>query len=444
MHATDWERFKDLVWDPVRAAKRAMFSSEAAAKCRKDQILARKHHGIVLKHPEHHPEILALVEQTLCAAQIRTVGRWMNWGGEVTHRKTSPLGGAPVCFCGVRMVLSRLHLGQQDPRIALFCARRLKDGRDGCSRVTTAERWFQWQGLDPIHPLMTLTEGPMADGASKADTGVSSDTCSGSDSDSEVNLDISRQATAAQEVGKPQDATGRWTDDSVDEHSEPEQDLGDEEEPWDQQVNWELSQTCALKLFPLPTGLMEDVHGRIMRARNIRGGENSYSQELESTRDRHANWDYTSRGPESWDREVETPGDHCLRDNDQTGWRISSTKPHDDPWPHHVSTSSASDNWGPWDSDSVDPSIRTTKPVSARVLETSPRMEVLVNQMKSWHIDLGPQATMAFDRLQELESRLKRWQDSRGRLQDYSRGLQEDGLDNPTLKCRVCKEDEQL
>ncbi|KAF9918152.1 hypothetical protein BX616_010106 [Lobosporangium transversale] len=340
MHASIWEAFKDLAWDPTRDNRQHSLSSEkkALALLQRDRVCARKHHGLVFKHRDMHDQLIRMAEETKCDAHAQTIGRWTHWREKVCYRRSSPSGGAPACFCGRPMKCSLSHPGGHDSAISYFCAYRLEDGKRGCSRVLNAGKWLRWQPLDPIHTLASHHNAQPGDDIKKEVT---------------VSIEADKESNSEDELDRPlHDNDSLNVGDPMKQESESEQESDDGGEGWDQPANHESFAPCTLKPLALPAGLIYD-------------------------------------------------GTGCIE-------RINA------------------------------PRMKASLPI--HTFDQSMALDALVKQLEDRSDSLVTGDTITLDELKQLELRLKRWQDSCGRLQDYSRGLHEDGLDNPTLTCRVCKE----
>ncbi|KAF9926938.1 hypothetical protein BGZ65_007027, partial [Modicella reniformis] len=267
MHACLWEHFKLLVVDHKLA------QSSNTRRALQDTLLARQHHEIVLRCRDHHSQLLDLAEKSRCAANIKTINRWLNNGNKVMNGTSSPLGGAPICFCGTRMKLSSTHHGEM-LNIAYFCARRLVDAKGGCSRVMKAEKWVQWQPLDPIHPLSSVQATTIMSNA------IETEDDAGTDVDDPISHTTGKTTRYIETEISDSDPEEFETDRSITPVTEPG---FDSEGLWDRCVNMESS-SRELRTLEVPVGLTV-VEGRIERANskaNHSGAEDSNNIRTES------------------------------------------------------------------------------------------------------------------------------------------------------------------
>ncbi|KAF9916870.1 hypothetical protein BX616_002590 [Lobosporangium transversale] len=163
MHVGAWDLFRTLVrsscyyhrqdYDRLGTTQQSI---ESEVFKRRDRILARKHHRIILKRRDLHNQLWKAAQEMRCDLQGQTIGRWMQWGGEQRDsQRGSAEGGAPSCFCGKVMRLSATFIQEKFKSVVSYtCSERLADVRMGCSRViVSVGRWIRWQALEPAHVL---------------------------------------------------------------------------------------------------------------------------------------------------------------------------------------------------------------------------------------------------------------------------------------------------
>ncbi|KAF9574804.1 hypothetical protein EC968_005282 [Mortierella alpina] len=386
MHENDWQAFKPLIWNAERTRE------DSILDCSKDEperesIYARRHHEIVLRHPRLHGTLLRKAHDSACDAHLATVGRWVNWEREVLHGKTSPAGGAPVCFCGSRMRLSSTAHHGSGARVDYFCALRLDDSRRGCSRVMDAAKWVSWQPEYPIHPLVFTsrdqwdfkleTEGK--DGSYKLDCPEDSGSAVARDRNERRRIhhhDLHHPQSRIMECkGAPLYSNLRRRKDSGDRSQQPEiaEDDDDNEDDMDNDgedsedqcdmeeslANIRSTEPFRPRMLVLPGGLV-DADGRI----------------------------------------------------EHKGMRFASKSRRI--WPEPAATS--------------------------RLQQLQDTYAILGDRLCQLDQSLAPARTKAEKSFQAVEVRLMTWQGSTGRLREYAAALRVDGCDNPTLRCRLCKE----
>ncbi|KAG0306653.1 hypothetical protein BGZ98_001955 [Dissophora globulifera] len=396
LHASDWGNFKSLVRSEDCARDNDFW--EENNNLQEGVTLARRHHEVVLKHLDVRRQLVRVAQGSRCAPNVSTIYRWIDCRNEMLAvRKyplaagtTSPLGGAPVCYCGVRMKLSsRHHL--QSSTIALFCALRLADFKGGCSRVMDAGSWYQWQTLKPIHllglvPLAAEAEAVEADASHSPErygrlnghldcvdgalVTLDTDkwTAESDDGTSTYETDTESQGSSGHETGTIRDGSGTWDQDATPEGANVT--------------------ATRLRSLPLPTGL-------VMRGTGFQRAT-ARSEEGSSDDDRAQQPEDDSMNPRYYDLASAV-----------------STQP------------------------SLEP-VRLFPEYTAAVTDYS--LAALADQLTHLHEALIPDGMGIEAKLQVLEARVNRWRESCGRLRDYSEGMQEDGYGNPTLKCRRCKE----
>jgi len=410
MHTCLWEYFQRLVRDQEFSFRSGTPRSTRTGE-RQDAILARQHHKVVLQHPDFHNRLASQAEKSTCATNTKTFRRWVN-GYEGVNGKTSPSGGAPICFCGTRMKLSSTHHGELN--IAYFCAGRLMDAKSGCSRVMKAERWVQWQALEPTHPLSSTQATAMSDTIDTEDD-------SGTDMDDHPNPIISQAPRNGSWWDRQSEETDTWGDDS--EELEEDQSITpdvqahyDTEEPWDRYAD-KGSSLKELQTLPLLAGLVTVGSGSEETIIRV-----NHSREA-GVRFRRSDEQSVSMGQDRYG--------HTLHGH---GYRQGAEGDSHPPQGHEDDPRSGC-TLGYWSKDSH--SMVPTR--MSREYSIGQRLELFQGRLNELH-DLSPEKSQANKDLQELEARLGRWRESYVRLSDYKRTLCEEGLDNPTLRCRRCKE----
>ncbi|KAF9939254.1 hypothetical protein BGZ67_009744 [Mortierella alpina] len=385
MHGDDWQAFKPVIWNAEFALEDSLlYYNKVEHEC--ESIYARRHHEIVLRHPRLHGTLLRKAHDSACDAHLATVGRWVNWEREILHGKTSPAGGAPVCFCGARMRLSStLHHGS-GVRVDYFCALRLDDSRRGCSRVMDAANWVSWQPEYPIHPLIFSSRGQWD---SKLETEGKDGTCKLDCSDDNGSAAawglIEQRRIQQHDLHQPELGIMEWVaplysnlrrrqDDSGDrsqqqvvvEDDDDEDDVDNDDEESEDRCDTEesyadipLTEPFRPRMLVLPEGLV-DAGGRI---------------------------------------------EHKDRRFASNSKRI---------WPESLAVS--------------------------RLKQLQDTYAVLGDRLCQLDQSLAPARIRAEESFQAVEVRLMTWQGSTGRLREYAAALRVDGCDNPTLRCRLCKE----
>ncbi|KAG0212040.1 hypothetical protein BGX28_006938 [Mortierella sp. GBA30] len=387
MHAQDWQAFKSLIWKAELDLEKSLLfdgNGEENREC----VYAQRHHEILLRHPYLHGTFLRKAYDSACRAYLVTVGRWLNWEKEVLEGKTSPLGGAPTCFCGSRMRLSSSSLPvinhRGGIRVDYYCASRLSDARHGCSRVVDASRWVGWQPPRPIHPLAHELKDQKLAGI---ELGLKGEIRTNSSEGGDLNtvwppsekqrdgqLDSGVEEWDAEPVNKtsPLHSLRRGTWDQIvdEQHGDGADDDDDDENDEDgdgedsgyeygaEQSHEETTPTKPFKprLLRLPEGFEDDFRSNQgVTVRQKGGNSPEPSQEVRSERRRETYFSLTSK----------------IRDLDKA---------------------------------------------------------------------IAPARTDIDKTFQTIEMRLTTWQGSTGRLREYAAALRLDGCDNPTLRCRVCKE----
>ncbi|KAF9275199.1 hypothetical protein BGZ68_010962, partial [Mortierella alpina] len=385
MHAEDWQAFKPLIWNAELTREDSLLDyNKDELEC--ESIYARRHHEMVLRHPRLHGTLLRKAHDSACDAHRDTVGRWVNWEREILNGKTSPAGGAPVCFCGSRMRLSStVHRGS-GARVDYFCALRLDDSRRGCSRVMDAAKWVSWQPEYPIHPLVVTSRGQWdarlenegKDGASKIDCleGNGSAAAWGLMEQRRIHPhDLHHSESSIMEWAAPLYSNLRRRQDDVDDVSQQqenaegdddEDDTDNEDEDSEHQCDAEESyagipstEPFRPRMLSLPVGLV-DVDGRI---------------------------EHKGRRPSCKSRRM---------------------------WPETLAMS--------------------------RLEQLQDSYAALGSRLCQLDQTLAPARTRAEQSFQSVEVRLMTWQGSTGRLREYAAALRVDGCDNPTLRCRLCEE----
>ncbi|KAF9967040.1 hypothetical protein BGZ70_000329 [Mortierella alpina] len=388
MHGEDWQAFKPLIWNAELTCEDGLLD------CKKDElecesIYARRHHEMVLRHPRLHGTFLRKAHDSVCYAHLATVGRWVNWEREILHGRTSPAGGAPVCFCGTRMRLSSTPQHESGIRVDYFCALRLDDSRRGCSRVMDAAKWVSWQSEYPIHPLVLTsrdewdsrleTEG--RDGTSKLDCAEDNGSVAswGPSERTERRRihqqDLDHSESGIMEWAAPLYSNLRRKQGDSGDRSPPQEVVEDEDDAGDTEDDDEDSEAhCDLEESYVGTPSTEPFRPRMLV---LPGG---------------------------------------LVD---TGGRIE-----------HKSRRFASESRRLWP-ESLEVS---------RLKQLQDTYAILVDRLCQLNQSLAPARIRAEKSFQSVEVRLMTWQGSTGRLREYAAALRVDGCDNPTLRCRLCKE----
>ncbi|KAG0000012.1 hypothetical protein BGZ79_006412 [Entomortierella chlamydospora] len=390
MHADLWETFKSLARKLERDRREKKINRRKKeyeqrgqeydgggsvwwgdmSVSKQDTVLARWHHEIVIRHSSLYSKFRIFAEKNQCRLNIQTIGRWTNYGEDILGGKTSPLGGAPHCACGMAMKLSRLYQGQEWS-VAYFCAPRLADAKRGCSRVMNAGKWVQWQDMNPSHPVLRsnwdqVNEYPTTNDVVDSDKDFSSD----DEMSSSENRDEEHEAM----------------DDMSSEETNSSENYGSDEIPWDNASSQHTR--CKLKTISLPNGL--------------------------ETRMRRVN------GDDGDDR-----NDNDGKD-DQNPW-LSDDFDNPSPWSQSTLWSQPT----PW-------SQSTPRSQSTVVPDLAHDVEALVDRLK--HVDRVLVQAEADERIKERENNLSEVMESCVRMKEYVEGQYVEGLDNPTLRCRVCKE----
>ncbi|KAI8600731.1 hypothetical protein EDD21DRAFT_376347 [Dissophora ornata] len=395
MHTDDWGRFKYLVKSQGPTHNSVSLNQQAA--------LAAQHHEIVIKFTDIRKQMLRVAKEHECHASAITIRRWIDCKGEEVAERTFPqisgatsgMGGAPICFCRERMRLSMKH-NERGSNVAFFCAARLADAKGGCSRVLNAGNWVQWQILEPIHPLAVIPS-TSADSLGADNTlDTVAEYCFGDKSPSDTGIRHTEQDKFMDELD---DEVREQQADFVDPESErvvPEAvDVTcSAEEGWDQDITASSGVTSTkprLRSLPLPPGLIM-CGDRIVRADSRSGG-------------------LKAAIPKSEDNAQ--PGDSNSQGENETSnqWWEGNSLNSTELWPLSLSTAIPADG-----------------------------LKKLERQLYDLHNILIPNGMRTETGLQELEARVSKWRDSCGRLKEYTQLLHGDGLDNPTLKCRRCKE----
>ncbi|KAF9345262.1 hypothetical protein BGX26_003346, partial [Mortierella sp. AD094] len=259
MHADLWETFKSLA-RKLEHDRREKKINRRKKECerrgqeyddggfvwwgdmsisKQDSILARWHHEIVLRHPSLYSRLRIFAEKSQCRPNTQTVGRWTNWGEEILGGKTSPLGGAPHCACGLAMKLSRLYQGQEWS-VAYFCTSRLADAKGGCSRVMNAGKWVQWQDMDPFHPLLRSNWNQVNEYLATNDV---------VDSDGDISSDDEMSSSDSS------DEECEATEYTTSEVAYSSENNGFDDVLWDGSNASSQPTRCKLRTIPLPSGL---------------------------------------------------------------------------------------------------------------------------------------------------------------------------------------------
>ncbi|KAF9208656.1 hypothetical protein BGZ49_008034, partial [Haplosporangium sp. Z 27] len=101
-----------------------------------------------------------------------------------------------------------------------------------------------------------------------------------------------------------------------------------------------------------------------------------------------------------------------------------------DPWGAGFVPAASSHSWTTWN----------TGHKSVSVPNVESEINTLKDKLDNLHNRLAPKQAVSDERMSERENILSVTQESCDRMKAYAMGLYEDGLNNPTLKCRVCKE----
>ncbi|CAO3569880.1 unnamed protein product [Mortierella alpina] len=274
-------------------------------------------------------------------------------------------------------------------RVDYFCALRLDDSRRGCSRVIDAAKWVSWQSEYPIHPLVFTSRGqwdPRLETESK---------------DGTSRLDCSEDNGSAASWG-PSERSERQR---IHQHDLDHSESGIME--------------CAAPLYSN------------LRRRQGDSGDRSRPQEVVEDDDDEGD-------TEDDEEDSET---HCDMEEAYVG--TPSTEPFR---PRMLVLPGGLVDAG----GRIEHKSRRFPSKSRRIWPESLAVSrhkhlqdtfaILGDRLCQLDQSLAPARTRAEKSFQSVEVRLMTWQGSTERLREYAAALRVDGCDNPTLRCRLCKE----
>ncbi|KAG0367545.1 hypothetical protein BC939DRAFT_442808 [Gamsiella multidivaricata] len=432
LHESNWELFKRLVKEHNSGWSGAM--SEEAISSKEEGQLARQHLEIVLRHKDIRIQLLLLAEKIGCDNNTTTVRRWVNHK-DGADGKTTLTRGPPICFCRQKMKLSWTFNGSGS-NAAYFCAQRLADAKGGCSMMRKVDRWAQFQAPDPIHTLAPIQRAAAADsldtdnGADTDEVDYSSDTTSDyRRSENNQGEDMQLNSAGAGEV--------EHEESEMEQERAVEESWSDTEGLWDNCVSSVRPPTTGsatrrrLRPLPIPEG-HEDSDGEVDGFGSK--SKTSSRSPIGSSAMLPTEAEFTNGGHES----AGSAAEDCIQDENRSR--------HDVVLDGDLAQWHANDHNSSLYEDSVPTKSLPPPPESSGDMsiylgqDLISTIDDLTDRLRFAHQTLEPEAAMVGDKLKEIVARLQRWRDSTGRLKEYAGVLYEDGLDNPTLKCRRCKE----
>ncbi|KAI1297749.1 hypothetical protein EDD11_006988 [Mortierella claussenii] len=432
MHSNIWERFKDLFYQHtlVNDGDQASFLNnnkddddydDASIIQKHGLMLVQRHHEIVMRCP-------FILRNQLCHI------------AKVEEKKGKGIARTTHCELNIQTVDRWTHQGEQ-----------VDIGKE-------SGKWVQWQTSEPVHALNVMEDGReiLADQHAHQPSQVDKV------SDRELNMFCRAVAVLADTSSDDEyDSPDQCCLDGSEAESEDDDEMDDAtkeegKESWDNNVTLpSITTPWRLAPLPLPAGLKETREGMVVRENGSGQGRNTFRELcfLGSCLERApvlsvskpttaraqlkrvvngvcTKYASTAAAGAEYFRESTAPSWH---DHDSwTGPVTLSPSTLECSWEEHIKES--------YSCSSNDQLLRAPIGSLSSTFTLSTQMDRLVEDVEDANLLMEPQAAMVSSHLQDLEARLRRWQDSSARLKQEVQLRTMKGLDSPTLRCRVCKE----
>ncbi|KAG0332312.1 hypothetical protein BG004_001312 [Podila humilis] len=156
IHSKEWALISQALFkqEAVRADSLVQPTDGRGGDNEAQALFAQYHHEIIQKHPNLHSLVSELSNGTKCILHMITVGRWLRQ----SHYYGFPAYDAdilPTCFCGEPMVATIVHIGF-DPQDYYVCQRR-REGNRGCNMTLGVMDAMLSRNYAKESPILPLT-----------------------------------------------------------------------------------------------------------------------------------------------------------------------------------------------------------------------------------------------------------------------------------------------